>query len=100
MYYDEPIAYEDIYDDWWQQQDQDEEWIANQQQADKQIFRDQCKSMVENYESLRELLIFYWSEGEWDRAHAALSAVVMTTPDFDLMMECATLSSLVAWRMS
>ena len=95
MYTNEPLPCDD---QWWWQQDQDEEWLHNQMMADRQIFRDKCRSTLEDHKTFASLIVFYWETEDFVRAHAALSAVVMTTKDHGLMMECASLTNLIAWR--
>ena len=68
--------------DWWADEDQDEQWIANQHQADKQIFRDQCISACEVLGKDR-LITDWWADirdgDDWsrDRAMACLWAAYL-----------------------
>ena len=88
-----------LYDPDWGDDRTNEEWESwCDEQANREIFRDQCRSTTENYESFKDTLIFYWREKDWTRAHAALSAVVMTTDSHDLMIEASTLANLSIWR--
>ena len=74
------MSIELMQDEWWQTQDQDEDWIRDQEQADKQIFRDQCRSdlewmALENGQSLDYLTTLWhyhwrnstigWLHGVW-----------------------------------
>ena len=71
------MSIELMQDEWWQTQDQDEDWIRDQEQADKQIFRDQCISAAEVM-GKDKLICDWWEDirngDNWsqDRANSCL----------------------------
>jgi len=93
------MSIELLHQEWFEQQDQDDEWIANQELADKEIFRDQCRSAIENADKAW-YVVSLWSTEEWERAHLVTHGGSMFLPPSELRSELDFLSTIAGRRMT
>jgi hypothetical protein len=79
----------------------DQEWESYcDEQANREIFRDQCRSTVEDNKLISEMLQMYWQYRRYSEAAAFCLGIIIISDDPHLMIEMCVLRDLIIWRES
>ena len=74
----------------------DPEWESYcDEQANREMFRDQCRSAVEDNKLISEMLQLYWEYRRYSEASAYCLGILTMTNDSHLMIEMAILRDIL-----
>ena len=79
----------------------DPEWESYcDEQANREMFRDQCRSTVEYYRLISEMLQLYWQFERFSEAAAYCLGILTESKDSHLMIEMCVLRDVLIERSS